>query len=343
MKAVVKYAAGRGMIRLMDMPEPVLRSGHVIVEVEAAGICGTDLHIEADEYPANPPVILGHEFSGVVADRAPDVASIRPGQRVTCLPYFSTCDVCEYCRTGQWNLCAGRKSAGSGTHGAFARYVLMPERSVRVLPDDVDFVGGAMSEPLACCTHAVLEKACIKAGDLVVVLGPGSIGLLAAQVAAACGGVVVVVGTRGDEARLALARELGARHTVDVDAESAADLVKELTSGRGADVVLECSGSAAAARLGCELVKRRGRYVQIGLFGRRIELDWDLMVAREVDVANSFASTWQSWEYAMRLLRQGTVRTRPLVTEVLPLERWEEGFARFRTRQGIKVALSPKS
>lgn len=342
MKAVVKRATGAGNVQLMDVPEPRLRPGHVIVEVEAAGICGTDLHIQEDEYPSNPPVILGHEFSGTVVDVAPDVASTLLGRRVTCLPYFSSCGVCEACRVGRWNLCPERKSVGSGVDGAFARYVLVPERSVRPLPEKVDLIAGAVTEPLACCTHALLEKATVKPTDVVVVLGPGTIGQLASQVALACGATVVVVGVGSDGARLELARSLGAHHAVDVQGQCPAELVKELTVGWGADVVVECSGAASALRLGHELVKRGGQLVQVGLFGRNIELDPDLAVIKEVEVLNSFASTWTSWEQALRLLQLGLVQTRPLVTDALPLERWEEGFSRFRSREGIKFVLLPK-
>ncbi len=342
MKALVKYATGPGAMEVRDMPEPAIRSGHVIIEVEVAGICGTDLHIQSAEYPFNPPVILGHEFSGVIVEAAPDVTQVKVGQRVTSLPYFSTCGVCEPCITGQWNLCPDRKSAGSGTHGAFARYVLMPERSVRPLPENVDFVAGAATEPLACCVHALVEKASIKASDLVVVTGPGAIGLLAMQVALASGATVVLVGTGIDAPRMELAKRLGAHYTVNLEEQSPSALVSDLSSGRGADMVVECSGAGAAVRMGYELVKRRGQYVQVGLFGRKIEMDPDLAVMKEVDVRNSFASAWSSWNYALRLLKEGRVQTRPLVTDCLPLEQWEEGFSRFRNKQGIKVALLPK-
>ncbi len=343
MKALVKYAAGPGSMQVMEMPEPSLRPGHVIIEVEAAGVCGTDLHIQSAEYAFDPPVILGHEFSGVVVEAAPDVTRAHVGQRVTSLPYFTTCGRCDFCRSGEYNLCPERKSAGSGTHGAFARYVLMPERSLRPLPETVDFIAGAVSEPLACCCHGLLEKATLRPTDVVVVLGPGSIGLLASQVALACGATVLLAGTSVDEGRLALARELGVQHTINVETQPAADLVRDLTLGRGADVVVECSGAAPAVRLGCELIRKKGQYLQVGLFGRKIEMDPDLLVIKEVQWINSFASTPSSWDYALRLMRDGRVKTRPLVTDTLPLDRWEEGFERFRSKQAIKVVLLPKS
>lgn len=342
MQAVVKHAPGPGNVRLMDVPEPAVRSGHVIVEVEAAGICGTDLHIQSAEYPCNPPVVMGHEFSGTVVDAESDVEQSLLGRRVTCLPYFTTCGVCEFCRTDQPNLCADRKSMGSGTNGAFARYVLVPERSVRLLPDNVDFTAGAVTEPLACCVHAVLDKSTLRPGDVALVTGPGSIGLLTAQVARAWGATVVLAGTAVDTERMALARRLGIQHTVNVESEQVGDLVRDIAGDRGVAAVYECSGSAGAARMALDLVKRRGQFVQIGLFGKRIEWDADLAVMKEVDVRTSFASTPSSWSYALDLLRQGRVQTGPLVTDTLPLSEWENGFDRFRNKHGIKFVLAPK-
>ena len=341
MKAVVKYATGPGNVDLREMPEPEVRPGHAVITVEAAGICGTDLHIQSAEYPCIPPVILGHEFSGTVAEVGSGVSTELLGRRVTCLPYFTTCGSCEFCRSDQPNLCKDRKSVGSGVNGAFARSVLVPERSIRLLPESIDFIAGAVTEPLACCVRAVLEKSVLKPGDVAVVTGPGSIGLLTAQVAAAWGATVVLAGTSADAARMEMARKLGIHHTVDVQTGSAADLVNDLTAGRGAAAVYECSGAQAGAQMALELVKRRGQYVQVGLFGKRIEWDADLAVIKEVEVRTTFASTPSTWEIALRLVASGKVQTRPLVTDILPLSEWESGFDRFRNKQGIKFVLAP--
>ena len=338
MQALVKYASGPGMTRLQEMPEPAVLPDHAVIEVKATGICGTDLHIQAGEYPAKVPVILGHEFSGVVADIGVGAPAEWLGQRVTAIVYFITCGVCRFCSTGQWNLCPQRKSVGSGVNGAFARYVLVPARNLRRLPANVDFVAGAVTEPLACCAHGVLEKAVVRPGDVVLVTGPGAIGLLTAQILLAQAATVVLVGTPDDQVRLDLARQLGVLHTT---AQSPLELVQELTHGEGADVVFECSGAAAAARLGLAAVRRAGQFIQLGLFGKSVEIDWDQAVMKETDLRPSFASTWQSWEYALHLLGSGQVQTRPLVTDVLPLDAWEDAFRRFRARQGTKFILTP--
>lgn len=342
MRALVKYASGPGAMQVQDMPEPELIPGHAVIEVKATGICGTDLHIQAGEYPVNPPVILGHEFSGVVSAIASDVSGIEIGQNVTSIVYFSTCGKCEFCVTGQWNLCSARKSIGSGVNGAFASYVLVPARNVRPLPENCDFISGAVIEPLACCAHGVYEKSTLKAGDCVLVLGPGAIGLLTAQITVAAGAEVILSGMTADAERLQLSKNLGTQHIVDIQKESLADIVSEITRGRGVDIVYECSGAGAAARQGLQLARRKGQYIQLGLFGKPVELDWDSIMMREVEIRNSFASTWKSWDVALKLVAQGKVELSPLVTQVLPLSRWEEAFQQFRNHQGIKQILLPE-
>jgi L-iditol 2-dehydrogenase len=341
MKALVKFAVGPDGIEIQDMPDPILVPGHVVIAVEACGICGTDLHIQAGEYPVNPPVILGHEFSGTVVEVPTDVTSVSVGQRVTSLVYFITCGRCRFCQTGQWNLCPERKSIGSGVNGAFAKYVMVPARNVRELPENVDFISGAVTEPLACCAHGVLEKATIHAGDFAFVTGPGAIGLLTAQILLAAGANVILAGTQADSDRLDLARRLGVQHTFQVDTQPVANLVQDLTHGDGTELVFECSGAAAAARLGIQVAKRGGQFVQLGLFGKPVEINWDQAILKEVGISNSFASTWISWNHALNLLGSGKVKTTPLVSDVLPMSQWEGAFRRFGTRQGIKFILTP--
>ena len=218
---------------------------------------------------------------------------------------------------------------------------MVPSRYAYPLSNEVSLKAGALLEPLACVVHGVVECTGIRATDVVVVSGPGSIGLLAMQVARVEGGHVIVVGTDGDERRLELARELGADLTVDVSSEDAAGIVHDLTGGVGADVVLECSGAPAAARMGMELVRRGGQYTQIGLFSGPFSLDFGLVAYKEVKVAGSLGSTWSSWKRAIALLDNGQVRTELLVSDVIPITAWQEAFEKIRERQALKVLLTP--
>jgi L-iditol 2-dehydrogenase len=205
----------------------------------------------------------------------------------------------------------------------------------------VDFVAGAVSEPLACAVHAIGELAGVEAGETALVAGPGTIGLLSLQVARAAGARVLVCGTAADEERLALARHLGAYETLLVETDDVVGRVRELTRGDGVDLFIECSGAPAAARLGLEAVRRAGRYLQIGLASGPFELDLALVAYKELRVFGSLGQRWTAWERALTLLEDGLVQTRPLVTDVLPLSDWREAFERFEAKDAIKIVLDP--
>ncbi|MFN8590200.1 MAG: zinc-binding dehydrogenase [Thermomicrobiales bacterium] len=341
MKAVVKTDRGEGHVALREIAEPEPGPGQVLIAVRAAGICGTDLHIYHDEYPTQPPVVLGHELSGEVAAVGTGVHAVAPGDRVTTETYFHLCGVCRFCRGGQPNLCPERRSIGSGVNGGFTSYVVVPERNVHRLPDGLTFHEAALTEPLACVVHGALELPKVTAGDVAIVAGPGTIGLLTLQVARAAGAAVIVLGTAADRRRLALAEELGASRSIDVTAEEALPIVQDLTGGWGADVVFECSGAGAAALGLLALARRGGQYAQIGLFGKPVAWDLDAVCMKELRVTGSNATVPSAWRTALRLLAEGEVRTAPLISDVYPLAEWQAAFTRFETREGLKLLLEP--
>ena len=333
MKGVAKLRPGVGQVGLLDAPEPTAIPGHLVIEVTAAGLCGTDAHIYQDEYPCRPPVILGHEVAGKVVDAASDVTRCATGNSVTTEPY-------PYCRAGMPNHCPERASIGSGKNGAFARYVLVPERSVHLLPEGVDEWAGALTEPLACCVHA-LENSKVEPGDVAVITGPGAIGLMMLQVVKAAGAQSLVIGTNTDEARLDLAQQLGADEVLIVGRDDLQSSVAERTDGLGADVAFECSGAGPGAQTALELVRHRGRYVQVGLFGKPVLWDLEQVCIKEVRVQGTFATVASSWRKALALLRSGQLQTAPLISHRLPLEEWQQAFDLFERREGVKIVFSP--
>ena len=209
------------------------------------------------------------------------------------------------------------------------------------LPDDIDFLTGAMLEPLACCIHAIYDCCHIEAGDLVLVSGPGAIGLMAAQTAKAAGARVVVTGTDADTERLRMAVELGSDYAVNIQRENADELIERLSGGWGADVVLECSGSEAAVRSGMKLLKKRGWYCQIGLTGRPIPFDIETICYKELHFSGSMASRYLNWEKGMQLIRQGLVKLAPLASHHFRLDDWEEAFRMFREKKGHSLCIIP--
>lgn len=341
MKALVKYKSGRGNMEVRDIPEPMPGPGQVKIEVKEAGICGSDLHIYNDDIaiPMKPPVVPGHEFSGVVTEVGDGVTKFKAGDRVVAEAVYYYCRDCLYCKTGFYNLCIHKRSLGYWFNGAFEKYTIVEEHSVHALPDEISFLTGAMLEPLACCVHAVYDCCHIEAGDVVLVSGPGTIGLTAAQIAKAQGGLVIVTGTNADEKRLETAKKLGIEHAINIQQVDLNEFVREKTDGYGVDVVLECSGSEAGVRSGLEQIKKRGYFCQIGLTGKPIMFDIETICYKEIHFSGSMASRGVNWERAIKLIQRSKVRLEPLASHHLKLEEWEDAFRMFREKEGLKIML----
>jgi len=326
---VTKVAEGRGNVALVERPEPRAERGHVVLEVAAAGICGTDLHIEDGEYAVRPPVTMGHEVCGVVGEVGEGVDSGWVGARVVTETYFSTCGQCDYCLSGRTNLCPDRRSIGSFVDGGFAPRVAVPVGNLHRIPEALHVHAAALTEPLACCCQS-LPPGAVQAGDRVLVVGPGPIGLLAAQVARAQGGEVHLRGTPQDEARLGVARTLG------FDTSTTSDAAVD-----SFDVVVECSGRESGMTAALEAARRGARYVQIGLAGKPVTIPFDLVCFKELTVTSGNASTPASWDRALGLIESGSVRLEPLLSDAVPLAEWERAFAATRRGDGIKYVLVP--
>lgn len=331
MRAVVKTGPGEEGVILDHVPVPDVPDGYAKVEVAGTGICGTDIHIAHDEYANEPPVVMGHEITGTVLEVGDEADASLIGDRVACETYFSTCGVCAACRDGRANLCQSRRSVGSYEHGGFAEFVVVPVKNLHRLPEGLGDVDGALAEPLACVAQCLMNPAVVQAGDRVLVTGPGAMGQLAAQVARAHGGRVTLSGLPQDADRLAVAGRLGIAVTTGGPDEAAFD------------VVIECSGSAGGAGVALRAARRGGRYVQVGIFGRPVQVDLDLVLYKELVVSSGFASTAASWRAAMRLIETGAVRLGPLVSQVLPLERFADAFDSAKRGEGLKTVVSPHS
>lgn len=343
MQALMKGAPGPGHVGLAEIPEPHPAAGQVRIVVQAAGICGSDLHIMHDDIKllVRPPVVMGHEFAGYVDELGEGVTGWQVGDRVTAETAVRTCGKCLSCRTGNTNRCSQKEILGYIHDGAFAPYTLVYADKLHRLPPEVDYVSGAMTEPLACCVRLLCDMAVIRPHDLVVVAGPGAIGLLCAQVAKAAGARVLLVGTAVDEERLRVAQELGLTWSMLADKDDVAAAVLGASDGEGADVFVEASGAPAAARMGLELTRRNGQYAQIGLAGGPFPLDLSLLAYKELRMVGSLGQTSPSWTRALGLMASGQVQVGPLAADVLPLSRWEEGFRLFESKEGIKVILIP--
>lgn len=329
-------------MRLIEVAEPSCGPRQLKIRVEYAGICGTDVHLLHGELPTRPPVTLGHEISGIVEEAGSSAKRARVGDRVTVMPYVSVlCGHCRYCRAGYYALCESTLNVGHTVDGGFARYCIAQDSQVFRLPDNVGLDIGAMSEPLACSVQAVSELAHVEPGDTVLVSGPGPVGLMTMQLVKAQGAKVVVAGLAGDARRLAAAREMGADAVVDVENEDLVARVRALCGGYGADFAFECAGSGESLRQCLNAVRKLGTVVLLGLHGKPVQVDPDVIVYKQLAILGSISHTWDTWDRTMAILADGLVDLRPLISHRLPLSDWQEGFRIFEERAGLKILLQP--
>lgn len=293
-----------GRFEVLEVADPAPAPGEVLVRVAHAGLCGTDRHLFRGEFTGKPPVILGHEFSGTVEALGEGVVAHKLGDRVACDPNIA-CGACPSCLKGRINLCENLVAVGVHRDGGFAELSAFPAHRALPLPDGLSLRDAALSEPLACCLHA-LDIGAPKPGERVTILGGGVIGLLCVQLAHLAGAEVLLV-TRSPHRRR-IAEELGAG-SVPTAGEAQA------LRPRGADLVLECAGVAGTVAEAPRLAGRGGRVVILGVLarGQQVAIEPFDLLLREVDLLMAFVNPFTQAR-ALQLLASGAVRAAPLVT-----------------------------
>ncbi|WP_181995554.1 zinc-binding dehydrogenase [Clostridium sp. AM58-1XD] len=338
MKALLKMKAGEGNVVLKEVPKPVPGDQEVLIRVAAAGICGTDIKILHGQAWSNPPVVLGHEYSGTVEAVGKNVTSVVPGDRVVSETAQQICGTCEFCNTGHQLMCRQRLSIGYGVDGAFAEYIAVREGIVHKIPDELSFDMAALCEPFAVALHGTWDTGEILPTDKVLVMGPGTIGQLAVQAVKAKGAQVILAGTPRDRERLKIGEDLGADYTCT---DISMDRIMELTNGKGVDAAVDCTGAAPAVRNAMQALKNRGRMVQIGLTSRNMEIEYGLLTQKEISIIGSFGHQWHNWEQAISLMASGKARIGELITGRYELEEWETAFEEMENQKGIKILIYP--
>lgn len=340
MRALVKYAPGPGNVELRDVPRPRPGPGQVLIEVAFAGVCGTDRSALDGHFAGLIPRTLGHEASGIIVELGPDLrrCDLAVGDRVTFETDAYLCGTCRYCRTEQYQRCPQRKGIGTTADGALADALAMPELAVHKLPDEVSLLAAALTEPLAISVHAVIERSPSLAGEVVIVTGPGAIGALTSAVATQVGATTVLVGRSRHAASLANALDRGiADHALDGDTVDLGAYVAGLTDGYGAHAAFECSSAHEwPARLQ-PMLRRGGRLVLVALYHGDPPVNFDLLVNREHEIVGSRGKNAQSYRTALRLMADGRIDAESFISEVLPLERWNDGLD--LVGQGRKVVF----
>ena len=342
MQALVKFGLNDGEVELREVQEPTIGPDRVLVEVKAAGVCGSDIHMwrNHQSWKIKLPLVLGHEFSGIVAEVGQAVNGFQPGDRVTCETAAVVCGQCAYCLRGNYNLCPHRLGYGALIDGAFTSHIAVRPQILHHVPDNVPYEHAALTEPICVAYNALVEKTTIKPGDLVVIQGPGPIGIMALQVARLNGaGTLVVLGTDVDAHRLEVAAELGADYTLNVQREDALALVRSLGDGFGADLVVDCTGVSKALQQSLDLVRPNGCITKIGWGPQPLDFNLDPLVAKAVTLQGSFSHTYSTWERVLSLLATGQINLNPVIGGVYPLGHWQEAFTLMEKGDNVKSVL----
>jgi len=345
MPAVVHYALAPGAVEFREVPRPTdLEDGEVLLASRAIGVCGSEVHQyhNTQSWPVNVPVILGHEFCGVVAALGRNVHGFREGDRVASETAARICGECLYCRTGEYNLCPKRLGFGYGLNGAMAEVVKVQARCLHHLPDAVSFEKAALTEPCCVAFNTTCVKTRIRAGDSVLVLGPGPIGLLCLALARLSGaGWLGIVGLKQDEKRLKVAGTLGADATLIADAQDPLEAVRALGDGLGVDVVIDAAGASASLQLALKAVRPNGQITKVGWGPQPLDFSLDALVGKAVRLQGSFSHNFPIWERVIALLASGQLDPTPLIGRVEPLTNWKICFDEMASGEIVKGVLKP--
>lgn len=319
--AVLKEA---GVLEIENnYPLRKLINGEVLLKVECCGVCGTDEHIYDGKAPSNLPVILGHEYSGTIADFAEDVTGFQIGDKVVIDPNIY-CGYCSECRKGNIHFCNNHQALGVTRNGGFAEYSIVPASQVYKLPQDIDFSIASFAEPLSCCLRGI-HHAGIKPSDSVIVVGGGSIGLIMIQLAKLAGASKIIL-IEPELNKQELGLKLGADFSISPIESNIAHFVYNYTNG-GADVVIECAGKKEAVELSVNLTAKGGKVVIFGLAakGEKITLDLQYLFRKEIQIHNSFLNPF-TFSKAVDLITSNKIQFSSLVSKQVSLENFHDVF-----------------
>ncbi|WP_297797939.1 zinc-binding dehydrogenase [uncultured Eudoraea sp.] len=336
--AVVNYAPEKGSVEIREIIKPTISNDEVLLEVSHVGVCGSDLHQwTADHsWPVNYPVVLGHEFGGHIVEIGKDVRDWKEGDAVVSETAAVINSQNPLSKQGLYNLDPDRKGFGYGVNGAMTQFVKVPARCLHKIPENLSFEQACLTEPCSVAYNAVIGNSKIHPGDRVIVIGPGTIGILCAAMAQLCGAEVALVGLEKDAGRLNIARQYGFE-IITGDASSWA-LEKD---GMGVDCVIDAAGVSETLNLALKWVRPNGHITKVGWGPQPFKHSLDPLVQKNVTLQGSFSHNWPIWEKVLSLLTSGRLDVKPIIGGVWPLEQWEEAFHAMHSGKIVKSVLKP--
>lgn len=336
--AVVNYSEKKFSVELREIPRPTIGHDDVLLQVEAVGVCGSDLHqwTSNHSWVVNYPVVLGHEFSGTIVSLGKAVEGWSVGDRVVSETAAVIDPNSPMTRQGLYNLDPFRKGFGYGVDGAMTRFVKVPSRILHRVPDSLSLIKAALTEPCSVAYSATVVNGKIKPGDFILVLGPGPIGLLCAAMAKLQGAIVGVAGLENDRARLKIAESYGCEVLVG----NPEDWARQ-GDGLGVDGVIDAAGVSATLKLALDLVRPNGWISKVGWGPQPLQFSLDPLVQKNITLQGSFSHNWPIWERVIRLLSTGLLNVDPIIGGQWALTDWKEAFETMHSGAIVKAILKP--
>jgi len=336
--AVVNFAPEKGSVEIRQIAVPDIGDDDVLLEVVNVGVCGSDLHQwTADHsWPVNYPVVLGHEFGGLIAAVGKNVTVWKEGDRVVSETAAIINPNSPMSKTGLYNLDPDRKGFGYGVNGAMTRYVRVPARCLHKVPAQLSFEEACLTEPCCVAYNSVAVNSSVKPGDRVIVIGPGTIGILCAAVARICGAEVAVVGLESDKLRLDIAKQYGCEPIIGDATEWAKN-----RDGLGADLIVDAAGASITLKMALQWVRPNGQITKVGWGPQPLGFSLDPLVQKNVTLKGSFSHNWPIWERVIALLASGSLNVKPIIGGVWAIDQWKEAFEKMHHGEVVKSVLKP--
>lgn len=336
--AVVNFAPEKGSVEIRDVEGPEIGDDDVLLEVANVGVCGSDLHQwTADHsWPVNYPVVLGHEFGGHIAAVGSRVKGWNEGDRVVSETAAVIDPSSPMSRSGFYNLDPSRKGFGYGVNGAMTRFVRVPARCLHHIPDKLPFEQACLTEPCCVAWNAVVENSHLKPGDRVLVIGPGTIGILCAAVARLCGAEVAILGLAVDSNRLSVGEKYGCKVLIN----DAGDWARK-TDGLGVHCVIDAAGASATLKTAMDLVRPMGHITKVGWGRQPLNFSLDPIVQKNVTIQGSFSHHYTIWERVIQLLSEGELKVEPIIGGIWPITEWKTAFEKMHSGEIVKSVLKP--
>lgn len=336
--AVVNFGPEPYSVELREIEDPRPGADDVILEVRAVGVCGSDLHMWTghQSWQVAYPMVLGHEFAGVIQQVGTNVTQWKVGDRVVSETHARVDLNSPMSRRGLYNLDPNRGGFGAAVNGAMTRLVRVPTRILHRMPDSLPFEIAALTEPCCVAYNATVSNASISPGDRVLVLGPGPIGILAAAMARLCGAEVAVLGLERDRERLAVTEQYGCVPLI----ASADDWSKEV-DGLGVDGVIDATGVSQALQMAMNVVRPAGWISKVGWGPQPLNFSLDPLVQKNIRLQGSFSHNWPIWERIIRLLSTRQLDVAPIIGGQWNLLSWREAFETMHSGKIVKAVLTP--